>query len=131
MNPALIPILGSLANKIADTVKEVVPDKDQQLQLTTQLLQHQLEFQRALIQQQTIPWVDATVKILYALSDLVRSNWRPLVSAAAFFWGLLHPEQIRELVAAGGVGEAAVAAIFGSFPGWMLSRHITKRAGRE
>ncbi len=131
MNPALIPVIGSLFGKIFDTVQEVVPDKDKQLELTTKLMQHQLSFQQVLIQQTTVPWVDATVKLLYALSDLFKQNWRPVVSAAAFIYGLLNPDLIKELHALGAGGDAAVAAIFGSFPGWMLSRHASKRNGRE
>lgn len=127
MNPALIPLIGSFFSKTMDVVKEVVPDKDKQAEIALKLSENQLQFQQMLIQQSTVPWVDAIVKLLYALSDLIKQHWRPVLSGFAFVWGLFNPELLKQLQELGTAGELGVGAIFGSLPGWMWSRHTEKK----
>jgi hypothetical protein len=123
MNPLFI---GNIFQSVVDIIKELVPDKDKQLELITQVKQQEIEMTKVLVSQSTVPWVDATVKLLYAISNLAKEHWRPLVSAYLFLHGISHPELIQQLHNLGFGGDTAITSIFGAFPGWMYSRHIDK-----
>lgn len=118
MNPALIPIIGSLFGGLIDTVKEVVPDKDKQLELTTKMLEHQLEFQKVMLAQSTVPWVDALVKLAYAGEQIVKGLVRPVASVAmgAFAaWAAYKQVPMPQ----------ELLLMFGGAPlAWGLSRHL-------
>lgn len=112
MNPLLTPIFGGLI----DIGKELITDKDKQIEYAFKTQEIMLEFSKVLIGTQTTPWVDATVKLLYALQTF----WRPLVGAAMTAFGAYcHYKGVSM--------DAGLHAIFdGAFPAWGASRHIEK-----
>lgn len=119
-------ILGNLFGGIIDIIKEVVPDKDKQLELITQVQTQQLEMTKVLVSQATVPWVDALVKLMYALSHLIKEHWRPLVSSYLMLKGVTDVDLLQQLHNLGAVGDAAITGMVGSFPAWMYSRHKGK-----
>ena len=100
---------------------KLIPDKDKRQELSVRVIE-------AMLNSKTVPWVDATVKLMYATENFIRGNTRPIASAAIFVWGLLNPEQIirfhNEL---GTVGDGLIATIFGALPAWGISRHQQKK----
>jgi len=120
-------LITSLLGTGMNIVDKFVEDKDKKAELGVKTHEMMLDFAKTLISTQTYPWVDAVVKLMYAVSDLLKQNWRPMVSGFAFIYGLFNPEAMVTLHEAGTVGDGAIAGIFGAFPGWILSRHQEKK----
>lgn len=122
MNIPIINAVTGVFKQIFGVVDQLVEDKDKKNELIVKVaeLQHQLSMQ--LLQTSTVPWVDATVKLLFALRDLVIPMFRPVVSAcmAAYVaYAELNGITLSPLV------EAAFA---GAFPGWIASRWSEKKS---
>jgi hypothetical protein len=101
--------------------RELITDKDKLIEYefrTKELHQKGMEL---IVSTQTIPWVDATVKIMYALIAFAR----PVGSAAMTAFGIYaHYKQIPI--------DGAIHAVFdGAFPAWGTSRHINKNKEQE
>lgn len=105
---------------ILEVAKKLIPDKDKFKELETQVQQAKIEVDRLIMSTQTIPWVDAVVKLMYAFERFINSLWRPLGAAAMTAFGMYaHWKGID-------IGEANHLLMDGAFPGWGLSRHVTK-----
>ena len=117
-----IAILAPIFADLIGLGRELVVDKDKAMEFETRAREAQLKLLEALAGTTTVPWVDASVKLITALVSLAR----PLGSVAVFAWGLLHPDQLQRLHELGSMGDMALGAIFGSAPAWGLSRHVEK-----
>jgi hypothetical protein len=121
MIQAILPLIGGLTS----LASEFIEDPDKRLEFETRKQEIQNELLLALVQQETNPWVDGTVKILTALVALAR----PLASIGVFVYSAIDPsylsvlKQIDPTLALG-----AGAAAFGAAPLWGLSRHQEKVA---
>ncbi len=122
MNIPLLDTVGGIFKGVLGIVDQVVEDKDKRNEITYKIFEAQNQLNVTILTQKTVPWIDAAVKFLYALNSL----WRPLVSAYLFFYGLTHPEVLRQLYEMGPAGQAGIGAMFAAFPGWMYSRHKKK-----
>lgn len=120
---AFIPVIGD----ILSIVSEAVVDKDKRNEINLKLAELSHAFQMAMIQSQTVPWVDALVKVMYALVALAA----PLGTAATTAFGLL----MHYLVLTGKVDPAAAPdtmthlLIDSAFPAWRAARHVEKVKG--
>lgn len=105
----VVGLLGSLI----DLGKEVIVDKDKQIEFEYKVkeLEHQLTME--LVKTATVPWVDATIKMLVFL--------RPLGAALMTAFGMYCHYKGIDM-------DAATHAIFdGAFPAWGVSRHVNKQ----
>ena len=95
---------------------EFIVDKDKLIEFQFKALELKYQAADMLMQTKTVPWVDATVKIMFALNTF----WRPMIGALMTAFGAYaHIKQIDI--------EPALHAIFdGAFPAWGVSRHTEK-----
>lgn len=117
----------SLGNNLIGLAREFITDKDKAIEFEYKAKELERQWQTTLVTTKTIPWVDATIKLMYASVAF----WRPAVSAFALVWGMVFPEKIMALHEMGPAGDAAIVSIYGSFPGWMMSRHKEKEKKAE
>ena len=111
-----IPLIGNIINSIIGISKEVIVDKDKQIEFEYKAKELWWAQSSELLKTTTVPWVDATVKILFALNSL----WRPIGSAfmtafAAYcaINGIMLSDTMNTIFAS-------------AFPAWGVSRHISK-----
>jgi hypothetical protein len=121
MNLPVIGIVGDVFKGVISIVDQLVEDKDKKLDATIKIMELQNALAINLMSQKTVPWVDATVKLLFAFRDVVIPLFRPIVSAlltgyAAY--AATHGMTMNPVV------EAALAS---AFPGWIVSRGIEKK----
>ncbi len=102
-------------------ISEFIEDPDKKAEITARTVE-------AMLGSKTIKYVDAIVKLAYASEHLMKGLIRPSISAFAFLYGLFNPEVLKSLHELGTVGDAGIAAMFGSFPMWGISRHKEKQA---
>lgn len=102
-------------------ISEFIEDPDKKAEITVRTVE-------AMLNNKTIKLVDALVKLAYASEMLMKGLVRPGISAFAFLYGLFNPEILQTLHELGTVGDAGIAAMFGSFPMWGYSRHKEKQA---
>lgn len=114
-----LPIIGAVADSIKGLIglaDQYIEDKDKKNEFLFKAFEVKAQIDAQLIGLKTIPWVDALVKIMYA----VQSLWRPFVGGLMTAFGAYaHYSGIPM--------EASLHAIFdGAFPAWGISRHIAK-----
>ena len=122
--PALLGGLTRLADKLI-----VDKDKKAEFAFKSQEMTHELSLK--LLDMKTYPWIDGLVKLAYASGAIVKGLFRPIVSAGLIGYALYDPTVIDKLHNMGTVGDAILTAIFGSFPGWMVSRHVEKKQKQQ
>jgi hypothetical protein len=110
-----LPIIAGLAKTGLGIIDQLVVDKDKKAEMAFEWNKALLAFAERLVTMSTIPWVDATVKLLIALVALAR----PVGSLYLTLIGV-------DMVQAGDdsvVGTALTAA----FPTWMGAREVDKK----
>lgn len=115
----MIKDIVSIIDSIIGIGKEVIVDKDKQIEFEYKARELWYAQSTELLKTQTIPWVDATVKILFALNSL----WRPIVSAAMTAFAAYCAVMGIEL------SETMTSIFASAFPAWGLSRHLNKQKG--
>lgn len=117
-------IAGDLGQSIIGLVSEYIEDPDLRAKLVVEVQKLEHQSMQTLLATSTTPIVDATVKLMYALTAL----FRPLASIGIFIYGLAHPEALQSLYEIDAtVGTVAGGAIFGAAPAWGISRHLEKK----
>lgn len=119
--------VGTLLSSITAIGGKMVLDRDKQAEFAFKSLEMAHELALKLLDTPSYKWVDALVKIAYASESLIKGLFRPLASALLIGYSLMNPDIIDKLHNMGPVGDAVLVAIFGSFPGWMASRHAEKK----
>lgn len=103
-----------------DLISEAIPDPDKRRELEAKITQARIQVDQLIMQTTTIPWVDALVKIMYALERFIVTLWRPIGAAAMTAFGMYaHYKGID-------IGEANHLILDGAFPAWGASRHMEK-----
>lgn len=117
MNP--LERISDLVGRALGIISEAVTDKDKQAELRAHVIELQTAATVAIVQTPTVPWVDAVVKLLYALVALAA----PIGTACMTAFGLYaHVKGID-------IPVELHAALDLSFPGWRVARHREKMAG--
>jgi len=120
---AFDPITGAedLFKSIVGLGQTYIDNKEKAAEFAFQLAQLQVQFSQQLVQTKTSPFVDALVKFMYAMRDVIIPMFRPigsflLTASCAYlnYKQIAPPEPINSIMAS-------------SFPGWMVSRHINKQ----
>ena len=127
----MIQLLSGLIPGLLKLGDKLIVDKDKKAEYAFKVQEMGQELAFKLLETRTYPWVDALVKLAYASTQIVKGLFRPLMSGALLVWVMVDPAVLERLNALGEVGQLALAAIFGSFPGWMISRHQEKKKKLE
>ncbi|RMH12698.1 MAG: hypothetical protein D6698_15075 [Gammaproteobacteria bacterium] len=108
-------ILGIVPNvlKLAD---KMILDKDKKAEFAFKTLEMQNQLIEKLVTMETIPWVDATVKLFGAVVML----GRPIGSFLLTAFGVYAQYKGIEL------SDAATTVTLGAFPAWMGAREVHK-----
>ncbi len=111
----ILPVFGTI-DKLISLGSEFITDKDKLVEYQFKALELQRGTLQDLLAVQTVPWVDALVKILAALNMFSRPIGSFCMTA---FGAWCHYKQIPM--------DAGIQAVFdGAFPAWGVSRHIDK-----
>ena len=110
-------LTGGLFEGITKVASELITDKDKLAEFEARAKELVHEADKALLQDDTIPWVDALVKLMLASKQFIRPVGSFLITAAGIY---LHYKGIE-------VDAALHGLIDGAFPGWMYSRHSNLR----
>lgn len=111
MSP-LIPILSGLI-QLGD---KFIEDKDKKTEFAFKTQELAFKTMETLLNAKTYPWVDALVKLLYAMQTF----WRPLLGAAMTAFGAYCHWKGIDMGNAHMIFDAA-------FPAWGVSRHVEKQ----
>jgi hypothetical protein len=124
MNLPVIGVIGDVFKGVIGIVDQLVEDKDKKLDATIKIMELQNALAINLMSQKTTPWVDATVKLLFAVRDVVIPLFRPIVSAMLTGYAAY--------AAANGItmNPMVEAALASAFPGWMAARWSEKKGGK-
>jgi len=116
--------LGELVKPVTNIVDKMVIDKDKYAEIQLKKVEFKHDAQMALLQQTTTPNVDAAVKVLIALRDVVIPLFRPVGAIAmAMFAGYCATHDIV-------LPDYAQAALYGAPLGWGASRGAEKMKGK-
>lgn len=115
---ALIPGLFKIGDKM-------IEDKDQKAEYAFKVQEMAFKQMEVLIAAKTYPWVDALVKLSYAAEQIIKGLFRPIITAIGFGFGLYFELNNIELSA------TVEAILFGSFPAWGVSRHVSKNKPKD
>ena len=124
---AMIQLLAGILPGLFKLGDKLIVDKDKKAEFAFKVQEMSQELAFKLLDTKTYPWVDALVKLAYASERIIKGLFRPLVSGGLLVYALWNPDVLDKLQSMGAVGELAIAAIFGAFPGWMVSRHAEKK----
>ena len=110
-------VVGSLAGGLIDLADQLITDKDKLIEFKFKAAELQMKSMQALISTTTVPWVDATVKLLFALNSL----WRPVIGGLMTLFGAYaHYKGLP-------IDPTAHLVFDGAFPAWGVSRHVEKK----
>lgn len=109
-----------LGKSITGLISEWVEDKDLANKLNFEIIKMQNDFNLAMLQSKTNPKMDALVKFMFALKNVIIPLLRPICSFLITAFGMYcHYKGIQ-------VDPTTHAILDAAFPGWMTSRHIDK-----
>lgn len=110
-----LSIIAGLAKSGLGIIDQLVEDKDKKAEMALQWNMALLGFAEKLINTQTIPWVDAMMKVILALVTL----GRPIGSFILTLLGI-------DMIQAGDEGVVGTA-LTAAFPTWMGAREVDKK----
>jgi len=111
----ILPFEGVI-KELLGIIKEAVPDKDKQAELSFKVIEIQFAFRQKILEIQTVPWVDALVKIMAAFTMF----FRPIGSAFMTAFGAFCA--YKQIHLPDGLDYVLTMA----FPAWGVSRHMNK-----
>ena len=113
-------LTGGLLDGITSIASELIVDKDKMAEFELKVKELVYAADKELLQDDTVPWVDALVKILLVSKQFIRPVGSFAMSAAGVY---MHVQGIA-------IEPALHGIIDGAFPGWMYSRHANyKKSG--
>lgn len=125
MNPLLLGPIADIFTNLIGLGKELVVDKDKQVEYAYKVAQLQTELVGKMLTMQTTPKTDSAVKLIFAVKEFIIPLFRPLISAAITGFGIYaHYKGIQ-------IPEYIHVILDSAFPGWMTSRHISKKNAQE
>ena len=114
-------IVKGLISPVTNLADKLIMDKDKYAELQFKKLELQHRSRDKLLAITTTPRVDAWVKILIAIKDVVIPLFRPLGSAAMTAFGIYAHLKGLDI-------DPMMLGIFdGAFPAWGVSRHVNKQ----
>lgn len=114
-------LISALLSPVTSIANKLVMDKTKYAELQQRKEDNKHKREMKLLTITTTPNIDAFVKVLYAIKDVVIPMLRPLGSAAMTAFGLWAHYKGLDI-------DLGLHALMDSaFPGWMTSRHINKQ----
>ena len=117
--------VGGMFSGVTGIISELVEDKDARNKITLEVAKLQGNLQTAIVQQVTVPWVDALVKLMYAFGDTFKGFIRPFGAIALTYFaadmrvkGTPLPPFIEEMMFSSGLL-------------WGASRYAEKKNGKN
>jgi hypothetical protein len=118
---AVTSIFSALVSPVTKIADKLILDKDKYAEIQLRKIELEHKSRDKLLAITTTPRIDALVKLLIAIRDVVIPILRPLGSACMTAFGLYaHYKGIEIDLALHGLMDSA-------FPGWMASRHVNKQ----
>ena len=115
----------SAIDGLFDVLGQAITDKDLLAKLETKRFELTTAISSELLKTKTIPWVDALVKIMIAMKDIIIPLFRPLIGAAMTAFGMYMHYRGTPM-------DAATQIIFdGAAPAWGVSRHANKQKEQQ
>ena len=125
MNVPVVTAVMKLFGKVTGLASEYIEDKDKRNAFLFELQKLQGESDQIIVQQVTVPWVDAFVKIMYALVSIVNKTWRPV--GGACMTGFVMYCALYNVAL-----DPNIQLLFSSaFPSWGLSRHLKQMKSKD
>ena len=113
--------LGNLISPVTNLAGKLIMDKDKYAELQFKKAELRSKRDLKLLAITTTPRIDAFVKLLYAIKDVIIPMMRPLGAAAMTAFGIYAHYKGLDL-------DPVMHGIFdGAFPAWGTSRHINKQ----
>ena len=100
--------------------KTYIEGKEKQAEFANEVAKMALDFQEKLMLMQTTPKMDAFIKLLYAIKDVIIPLMRPVVSACMTAIAVYCEMKGIHL------NDTLMTAMSLAFPGWMGTRSIEK-----
>ena len=120
MNLAVLGVVGDVFKSLFGIVDQMVEDKDKAAEIKLKMAEMENRLNAQLLTTQTTPKVDAAVKILIAMRDVVIPMFRPVVGAA--LTGLAVWFEYKQMP----INENLQLLMASAFPGWMVGRQMKK-----
>jgi len=113
-------ILTSLFPGLFKLGDKLIEDADKKAEYAFRIQEMTNDFAKTMLTVKTYPVVDAIIKLSYASEAIIKGLFRPIASVVALSFGIYFEMNSIEISA------TAEAILFGSFPAWMASRHVSK-----
>lgn len=116
--------LAELFSNLIGLGKSLIEDKEKQAEFAYKIAELQVQVQEKILTMTTTPRMDAFVKFLYALKELILPLMRPMVSTCLSGFAAYAAYKHIDL--------GPLNVVFGAaFPGWMASRGIEKLTDKD
>ena len=117
--------LSALISPVTNIASKMIMDKDKFADLQFKKVELVAQAKSELLQKTTTPNVDATVKLLIAFRDILLPMKRPVGSA--LMMGFAAYAEMKGL----DIPVELQAVLYGAFPAWGTSRHLSKSAEQK
>lgn len=114
----------SVIDGVTGLISEAITDPDKKAEIAYKTIE-------VMLQNKTVKFVDAVVKLAFASEQIIKGLVRPVFSLGIFAYALYDPDILTKLHALGAVGDMGIATIFGSAPAWGYSRHKSKMKSKQ
>ena len=120
----LITAVSGVLDSGLKIVDQLVQDKDKVAEYAFETQKLKLQFIEKLVLMNTLPWVDAMVKVMFALLALAR----PIGS---LYLTIIGVDMAQAEIEAGDAISTVSGGLSAAFPAWMGAREVHKRRVEE
>ena len=121
----MIGLFASLLPGLFKIGDKLIEDKDQKMKFAFQVQEMAFKQMETLINAKTYPWIDGLVKLAYAAEQIVKGLFRPIASGLMLGFAMYCEVSHIEL------SDGVQAILYGAFPAWGVSRHVSKNKKKE
>ena len=115
---SLIPSLFKIGDKM-------IVDKDKKMEFAFKVQEMTFKFMEVMLNVKTIAWVDALVKLSYAMENIIKGLFRPI--GAALMTGFAIYAEVKGIE----LSATVEAILVGAFPAWGVDRHLDKKKPKK
>lgn len=116
----MINIITSLLPSLFKLGDKLIVDKDKKMEYAFKVQEMTFKMLESIVQMKTVPWVDAVVKLLFALMALAR----PIGTFYLSLKGIDIALDNKEI-------DMMSGGLMGMFPTWMAAREVDKKRKHE
>ena len=115
---SLIPSLFKIGDKM-------IIDQDKKQEFAFRVQEMTFKFMEAMLAAKTIAWVDALVKLSYAMENIIKGLFRPI--GAALMTGFAIYAEVKGIE----LSATVETLLVGAFPAWGVDRHLDKKKPKK